>query len=139
MTDVGAHLLEIGVGAVLLVACGEFPAFAMAYYHSAVNDTTLGYGDVVMSESWGFLGPLEATNGLLLFGVSTALIFAVIQRMAEAKFPGSQAMIRRSRTPFDGGPPDAGRRSDRCGRGHPTRPASRIKCCPGHGHAFCCA
>jgi hypothetical protein len=86
-----AHLLEIGVWAVLLVACGEFPAFAIAYYHSAVNYTTLGYGDIVMSESWRFLGPLEATNGMLLFGVSTALVFAVIQRIAQAKFPDLKA------------------------------------------------
>ena len=73
--------------AVVFMVCGEFPVFATACYHSAVNYTTLGYGDVIMSESWRLLGPLEAANGMLLFGVSTALIFAVIQRMAEAKFP----------------------------------------------------
>jgi hypothetical protein len=33
------------------------------------------------------LGPLEATNGLLMFGVSTAVIFTVIQRVAQARFP----------------------------------------------------
>ena len=87
----GAHLLEIGVWAGLLMACGEFPAFAMAYYHSAVNYTTLGYGDVIMSESWRLLGPLEAANGMLLFGVSTALIFAVIHRIAQEKFPDLKA------------------------------------------------
>lgn len=53
--------------------CGEFPEFAVASYHSAVNYTTLGYGDVIMTASWKFLGPLEAANGMLLFGVSTAL------------------------------------------------------------------
>lgn len=87
----GAHLLEIGVWAGLLMTCREFPTFAMAYYHSAVNYTTLGYGDIIMSESWRLLGPLEAANGMLLFGVSTALIFAVIQRVAEAKFPDLKA------------------------------------------------
>lgn len=87
----GAHLLEIGVWAGLLMACSEFPTFAMAYYHSAVNYTSLGYGDVIMSESWRFLGPLEAANGLLLFGVSTALIFAVIERIAQKKFPDLKA------------------------------------------------
>jgi len=83
----GAHLLEISVWAFLFVACGEFPAFASAYYHSAVNYTTLGYGDVIMTESWKFLGPFEAANGMLLFGVSTALIFAVIHRIVQARFP----------------------------------------------------
>jgi hypothetical protein len=57
-----AHLLEIAVWAVLFVICGEFPEFGTAYYHSAVNDTTLGYGDVIMTSSWRLLGPLEAAN-----------------------------------------------------------------------------
>ncbi len=81
-----AHLVEIAVWALLFMVCGEFPTFAMACYHSAVNYTTLGYGDVVMTASWMFLGPLEAANGLLLFGVSTALVFAVIQRAVQARF-----------------------------------------------------
>jgi hypothetical protein len=39
-----------------------------------------------MSPSWKLLGPLEAANGMLVFGVSTAMIFAVIQRLVQAKF-----------------------------------------------------
>jgi hypothetical protein len=76
-----AHLVEIAVWAVLFEACGEFTGFAPAFYHSAVNYTSLGYGDVVMSASWKLLGPLEAADGLLMFGFSTAMIFAVMQRL----------------------------------------------------------
>jgi hypothetical protein len=47
---------------------------------------SLGYGDVVMSTSWRLLGPIEATNGMLLFGVCTAMIFAVTQRLLEGRF-----------------------------------------------------
>ena len=79
-----AHLLEIGVWAVLFMLCGEFSAFATAYDHSAVNYTTLGYGNVIMTPSWRFLGPLEAANGMLLFGVSAALVFSVIQYLMRA-------------------------------------------------------
>jgi len=60
---------------------GEFHDFAAAIYHSAENYTTLGYGDVVMSASWRLLGPLEAADGMLMFGVSTALIFTLINRL----------------------------------------------------------
>ena len=81
-----AHLIEIALWAVLFVICGEFQEFGIAYYHSAVNYTTLGYGDVIMSLSWKLLGPLEAANGALMFGVSTAMIFAVIVRLVQAKF-----------------------------------------------------
>jgi len=81
-----AHLLEMALWAVLFVVCGEFPGFANAFYHSAVNFTTLGYGDIIMRPSWRLLGPLEAANGVLMFGVSTAMIFAVIQRVVQARF-----------------------------------------------------
>jgi Ion channel len=81
-----AHLVEIALWAVLFMICGEFRAFGAAYYHSAVNYTPLGYGDVIMSPSWSLLGPLEAANGMLMFGVSTAMIFAVIQRLIQARF-----------------------------------------------------
>jgi hypothetical protein len=82
-----AHLIEIALWAVLLVWIGEFPELGIALYHSAVNYTSLGYGDIVMSPAWRMLGPIEATNGLLMFGVSTATIFAVIQRLVEKRFP----------------------------------------------------
>lgn len=81
-----AHLLEIAVWAVVFVLCGEFSEFGTAYYHSAVNYTTLGYGDVLMTPAWRLLGPLEAANGALMFGVSTAMIFAVIQRLLQDRF-----------------------------------------------------
>jgi ion channel len=81
-----AHLIEIDVWAVLFVICGEFRDFGPAFFHSAVNYTTLGYGDVIMTAEWRLLGPLEAANGTLLFGVSTAMIFAVIQRLIQARF-----------------------------------------------------
>lgn len=80
-----AHLVEIALWAAVLYASGEFPTLGAALYHSAVNYTSLGYGDVVMSASWKLLGPLEAADGMLLFGVSTAMIFAVIQRLVEAR------------------------------------------------------
>ena len=81
-----AHLVEIALWAVIFVMCGEFKSFTIAYYHSAVNYTTLGYGDLIMTPSWRLLGPLESADGALMFGVSTAMIFAIAQRLAHAKF-----------------------------------------------------
>jgi hypothetical protein len=81
-----APLLGITVWAVVFVLCGELPEFGIAYYHSAVNYTTLGYGDVIMAPSWRLLGPLEAADGALMFGVSTAMIFAVIHRLIQDRF-----------------------------------------------------
>ncbi len=81
-----AHLTEIALWAALFVLCGEFKSFGLAFYHSAVNYTTLGYGDLIMTPSWKLLGPLEAACGALMFGVSTAMIFAIAQRLMHAKF-----------------------------------------------------
>jgi hypothetical protein len=81
-----AHLLEMALWAALFVICGEFSDFATAFYHSTVNYTSLGYGDIIMSPTWRLLGPLETADGMLLFGVSTAMIFAVIQRLVEARY-----------------------------------------------------
>lgn len=81
-----AHLIEIALWSAVFMICGEFHEFGTAYYHSAVNYTTLGYGDLIMSPKWRLLGPLEAANGILMFGVSTAMIFALILRLTQARF-----------------------------------------------------
>ena len=79
------HLAEMGIWALVFEFCGEFSNFATAFYHSAVNFTTLGYGDVVMSARWKLLGPLEAADGMLMFGITTALIFALVQRLIQTR------------------------------------------------------
>jgi hypothetical protein len=76
-----AHLIEIALWAIALLLCGEMASFETAFYFSAENYTALGYGDIVLSERWRLLGPLEAINGLLLFGLSTAVMFAVLSRL----------------------------------------------------------
>ena len=81
-----AHLVEIGFWAGLFILCGEFRDFGTAFYHSAVNYTSLGYGDLIMSPKWRLLGPLETANGMLLFGVSTAMIFAVMLWLIQSRF-----------------------------------------------------
>jgi hypothetical protein len=73
------NLAQIAIWAGLFILLGEFETFAAAAYHSAVNFATLGYGDIVMSEGNRFLGPLEAINGVLMVGVSTAALMAAFQ------------------------------------------------------------
>jgi voltage-gated potassium channel Kch len=81
-----AHLAEIALWALSFVLCGEFSNFAAALYYSGNTYTTLGDSTTVLSARWRMLGPIEAADGMLMFGVSTAIIFAVIHRMVEAKF-----------------------------------------------------
>jgi hypothetical protein len=76
------------------MAAGEFETFAVAFYHSAVNYTTLGYGDLVMSEHWRLLGPQEAVSGTLAFGWSTAAIVTIAIRLFRYRH---QAQLREER------------------------------------------
>lgn len=69
---------QIAIWAGLFMLLGEFQDFSRAFYHSWVNFVTLGYGDIVMSERWRLLGPLEAANGILMFGISTSVMTAAV-------------------------------------------------------------
>jgi ion channel len=80
----GSFLVQIGLWAWVFWLCGEFHDYATAFYHSAVNYATLGYGDVVMSQRWRLLGPLEAANGVLMGGLAAAVLFAVLTRLMQA-------------------------------------------------------
>jgi hypothetical protein len=74
-------LLQVAIWGALFMLLGEFDQAEAALYYSAVNFSTLGYGDIVMSERWRLLGPLESFNGILMFGVSTALMTAALNGM----------------------------------------------------------
>src|SRR5262249_50280701 len=76
-----AHLVEIAIWAVLYLACGEFSGLPAVFYPWAVTYPSLGLGDVVLSVPWSLRGPRGAADGLLMFGVSTAMIFAAMQRL----------------------------------------------------------
>lgn len=75
------HAVEMLVWAVAYWSVGALPSFGEAVYFSVSSYTTVGYGDVVLGPEWRTLGATEAAVGILLFGWSTALLFAVIQRI----------------------------------------------------------
>jgi voltage-gated potassium channel len=81
---IALHAIEIMIWAVsyiVLLPDGELASFEKAVYFSFVTFTTLGYGDITLSEGWRILSGIEALNGILLVGWTTALLFAVVQRM----------------------------------------------------------
>jgi hypothetical protein len=73
------NLGQIAVWAWLFLVLEEFQQFDIAFYHSAVNFSSLGYGDIVMSDELKLLGALEAINGVLMIGVSTAALMTTFQ------------------------------------------------------------
>jgi hypothetical protein len=74
-------LVQIMLWGGLFLWLGEFEQAYDAIYHSAVNFTSLGYGDIVMRRERRLLGPLEAVNGVLMLGMSAAALMAIVQHM----------------------------------------------------------
>ncbi len=59
----------------------SFSNFIEAIYFSMVTFTSLGYGDITLSGYWRLLSGLEAINGIMLIGWSTAMMYSLIQNI----------------------------------------------------------
>lgn len=68
-------------------AITELPDAQTAFYFSMVTYTSLGYGDIVLTGQWRALSAIQAANGVIIFGWTTALIFYFIQRIFRARMP----------------------------------------------------
>ena len=86
------HLGEIALWAFVLDLSGAVADIGAAIYSSAGSYTTSGSG-IVLPQQWKLLGPFEAVDGMLMFGVSTAFIFAVIQRLLHAHFDDADKFL----------------------------------------------
>lgn len=76
-----AHIVEIWIWAGLYLSLDEFNSFSDALYFSTSTFTTVGYGDIVLSEKWRLISSFQAANGFILFGWSTAFIFEIMSKL----------------------------------------------------------
>jgi voltage-gated potassium channel Kch len=74
------HTVEIWFWAAIYFADKQFGNFPDALYFSTVTFSTLGYGDIILTPEWRLLGALEAINGFILLGWSTAYLVAASTR-----------------------------------------------------------
>jgi hypothetical protein len=72
---------EVLIWAAAYLAFDVIEGSEKAIYFSAVTFTTLGYGDVVLEGSRRILSSVEAINGIIMFGWSTAIVIAAVQRV----------------------------------------------------------
>lgn len=77
------HTAESWGWALLYLYLKEFSSMEEALYYSMVTATTLGYGDITLSDNFRLLGASEAMGGLILFSVSTAFIIQVVRGVFE--------------------------------------------------------
>jgi predicted nucleic acid-binding Zn ribbon protein len=75
------HILEGGIWALAFRYLGAIPDNRSAMLYSLGALTTYGDTTIHLAHQWKMLGALEAVNGMLLFGLTTAFLFAMIQRV----------------------------------------------------------
>lgn len=71
----------VWIWAAAFIVLGQFSDVETAVYFAVVSFTTLGYGDVVIGEEWRLLSGFIATNGLMLFALTTAFMIEVVRRI----------------------------------------------------------
>ena len=76
-----AALVELNIWAVTFLAVGAISDVEPALYFSTVTFTTLGYGDLTLDANWRLLASFEAANGTIMFGWTTAIVIAAVQRI----------------------------------------------------------
>ena len=77
--------IESFIWAVVYVGVGALPNLNDALYFSIITFTSVGFGDIVLGGEWRHLAGFEAANGTIMFGWTTALIFAGVQRVYFAR------------------------------------------------------
>ncbi len=81
LTMMAGNLIQITLWGILFLMLGELDELYEAIYHSAVNFASLGYGDFVMSKNRKLLGPLEAVNGVIMLGMTSAALMVILQQV----------------------------------------------------------
>jgi len=76
---IGINTIEAWFWAYIYLLLGEFQTINDALYFSISTATTVGYGDVVMSEQWRLLSSFEAMGWWLLFGPSTVFLMGLMR------------------------------------------------------------
>ncbi len=72
-------LVEMATWAVVYLYVDALGDFETALYFSTVTFTTLGYGDILLDANWRLLAAFESANGIIIFGLTTAVVVSAVQ------------------------------------------------------------
>jgi hypothetical protein len=74
------HGIEGVIWAAAYLFLGALPDSSSAMLYSLSAITSYGRANLVLEKHWQLMGALEALNGMLVFGLTTAFLFGIIQR-----------------------------------------------------------
>ena len=76
------HGIEATLWALVYRFLNALPDHRSAMLYSLNAITSYGHANLQLEDRWHLMGAMEALNGWLLFGLSTAFLFAIIQRLS---------------------------------------------------------
>ena len=75
------HAIEAGIWAAAYRGLGALPDFKSAMHYSLDAITSYGHANLNLEEHWQLMGSIEALNGWLLFGLTTAFLFGMLDEV----------------------------------------------------------
>jgi xanthine/uracil permease len=75
------HAVEAGIWGSAYLLLGALPDARTAMLYSLSAMTSYGHANLFLEDHWRLMGALEALNGWLLFGLTTAFLFGVIEKV----------------------------------------------------------
>ncbi|WP_294533271.1 hypothetical protein [uncultured Rhodoblastus sp.] len=79
------HSFEASVWAMLYLWLDALPDAETAMLYSLGAITSYGHAGVYLPDRWRLLGAIEAMNGLILFGLTTAFLFGAIEKVEQSR------------------------------------------------------
>ncbi len=77
-----SSFIQVFIWALIVFDYGKFETFSDALYFTSTTYTTLGSGKQYLVPPYRSLEPLIACTGLLVTGLNTAILFAVLSSLA---------------------------------------------------------
>jgi hypothetical protein len=78
---ISLHAVEAGIWAGFYQFIGALPDYKSAMLYSLNAITSYGHENLTLESHWQLMGAIEALNGCLLFGLTTAFLFGMIQKV----------------------------------------------------------
>jgi hypothetical protein len=98
------HAFEVVFWALAFLFLAAVPDSRTAMLYSLNALTSFGHADIQLERRWQLLGAMEALNGWILFGLSTAYLFMLIQLVWSRDSAGRRVGIKPEDSPKDFSP-----------------------------------